>query len=125
MGTIKQHHLIQASPEEVFAALTNPFTIELWSGYPAKMDPVEGTEFSLFEGDISGRIIKLVENKQVVQEWYFGDRPEESIVTIDLQPHRNGTRVSLLHIHVPDEDTEAMEEGWKVFFWGAIKEFFK
>ena len=28
---------ITADPEEVFAALTNPFQIELWSGYPADM----------------------------------------------------------------------------------------
>lgn len=30
---------IIADPEEVFAALTNPFQIELWSGYPADMKP--------------------------------------------------------------------------------------
>ena len=28
---------ITADPEEVFTALTNPFQIELWSGYPAEM----------------------------------------------------------------------------------------
>ena len=28
---------INADPEEVFAALTVPFQIELWSGYPADM----------------------------------------------------------------------------------------
>ena len=28
---------IMADPEEVFAALTVPFQIELWSGYPADM----------------------------------------------------------------------------------------
>ncbi len=26
---------IQAEVEDVYAAFTNPFTIELWSGYPA------------------------------------------------------------------------------------------
>ena len=29
--------VIAADPEEVFAALTNPFQIEIWSGYPADM----------------------------------------------------------------------------------------
>jgi uncharacterized protein YndB with AHSA1/START domain len=125
MKTIKQHYFIKATPEEVFTAITNPFTIELWSGYPAKMEAREGTEFSIFEGDIAGRNIKITENKELVQEWYFGDRQEESIVTISLKPHQSGTKVALEHTNVPDEDVEELEEGWNVSYWGAIKEFFK
>jgi activator of HSP90 ATPase len=109
----------------VFTAITNPFTIELWSGYPAQMEAREGTEFSIFEGDIAGRNIKISENKELVQEWYFGDRQEESIVTISLKPHQSGTKVSLEHTNVPDEEAEEFEEGWNVTYWGAIKEFFK
>ena len=125
MKTIRQHHFIKATPEEVFTAITNPFTIELWSGYPAQMEAREGTEFSIFEGDIAGRNIKISENKELVQEWYFGDRQEESIVTISLKPHQSGTKVSLEHTNVPDEAAEEFEEGWNVTYWGAIKEFFK
>jgi activator of HSP90 ATPase len=125
MKTIRQHHFIKATPEEVFTAITNPFTIELWSGYPAQMEAREGTEFSIFEGDIAGRNIKISENKELVQEWYFGDRQEESIVTISLKPHQSGTKVSLEHTNVPDEEAEEFEEGWNVTYWGAIKEFFK
>lgn len=125
MKTIQQRHLIHATPEEVFAALTNPFTIELWSGFPAVMEPKEGFEFSIFDGDISGRNIRVVENKQLVQEWYFGDNTEESIVTINLKEHQVGTRVMIEHVNIPDESAEEMEEGWNVYYWGAIKEFFK
>ena len=59
MKTIRQHYFINATPEEVFSAITNPFTIELWSGYPARMEAKEGTEFSIFDGDIAGRNIKI------------------------------------------------------------------
>jgi len=57
-------------------ALTNPLTIELWSGYPAEMDAKEGTEFSIFEGEISGRNIKVIPGQQLIQEWYLGENPE-------------------------------------------------
>ena len=40
---------IIAEPEEVFAALTNPFQIGLWSGYPADMKAEAGYVFSLWE----------------------------------------------------------------------------
>jgi uncharacterized protein YndB with AHSA1/START domain len=125
MRTIRQKHFIKATPEEVFFAITNPFTIELWSGYPARMEAREGTEFSIFEGDISGRNIKITENRQLIQEWYFGDRQEESIVSITLIPHQSGTNVSLEQTNVPDEAWEELQEGWRNFYWGAIKEFFK
>ena len=50
MKTIKQKHIIHATPEEVYTAITNPFTIELWSGYPAVMETSEGFEFSFSTG---------------------------------------------------------------------------
>jgi uncharacterized protein YndB with AHSA1/START domain len=125
MKTITQTHFISASPEEVYLALTNPLTIELWSGYSAEMQPVEGTEFSIFEGDICGRNIRLIENQQLVQEWYFGDNSAESVVTITLKPSDKGTRVQLQHTNVPDEDFDDMLEGWRLYYWGAIKNYYR
>lgn len=125
MKTIRQNYFINATAEEVFAAITNPFTIELWSGYPAQMEAREGTEFSIFDGDIAGRNIKIIENRQLIQEWYFGDSALESVVTIDLKPHKQGTRVNIEHTNVPDEDAGDLEEGWNKYYWGAIISFFK
>jgi activator of HSP90 ATPase len=125
MKTIKQSHFINATPDEVYLALTNPLTIELWSGYPADMQPVEGTEFALFEGDISGMNITLIPNRKVVQEWYFGENSEKSIVTIHLKESEGGTHVDLEHTNIPDEEIENITEGWKSYFWGAIKKYFK
>jgi activator of HSP90 ATPase len=125
MKTIAQSHFVNASPEEVYLALTNPLTIELWSGYPAEMQPVEGTEFALFEGDISGMNIELVPNQKVVQEWYFGDNTEKSIVTILLKSADGGTHIDLEHTNIPDPEFENMIEGWKSYYWGAIKKYFR
>lgn len=125
MKKIEQTHFIKASPEEVFTAITNPVTIELWSGYPAKMEAKENTEFSLFDGDIAGRNIKIIENELLLQEWYFGDRDEESIVTIQLKKHKTGTKIILEQINIPDEEYDDLEKGWRLYYWGAIREFFK
>lgn len=125
MKTFKQHYFIDATPEEVFSAVTNPFTIELWSGFPAQMEAKEETEFSIFDGDISGRNIKVIENQLLVQEWYFGDSPEQSVVTISLKSHKLGTKIDLEHINIPDDEFDDFVEGWNDYYWGAIKEFFK
>ncbi len=125
MKTIRQHYFVNATPEEVFIAITNPFTIELWSGYPARMEAREGTEFSIFDGDIAGKNIKITENKQLVQEWYFGDQADESIVTINLESHKLGTKILLEHTNVPDDEAEEFQKGWNEYYWGAIQEYFK
>ena len=125
MKTFKQHYFINASPEEVFSAITNPFTIELWSGYPATMEAKEGTEFSIFDGDIAGKNIKITENQQLVQEWYFGESEVQSLVTIDLKSHKLGTKVNLEHTNIPDEELDDFTQGWNEYYWGAIQEFFK
>ena len=78
---------ITADPEEVFAALTNPFQIELWSGYPADMKAEEGYVFSLWEGDITGVNLEVVPGKLLVQEWFFGEQEKQSIVRITLKEY--------------------------------------
>ena len=125
MKTIRQKHHLAATPEEVYLALTNPFTIELWSGYPAIMESRPDTEFSIFEGDIVGKNLEFKENQLLRQQWYFEGEEKESIVTIQLKIEKNNTVVELTHTNVPDEVYEEMLEGWKKNYFGSLKRFFK
>ncbi len=124
MKIFKKTFRINAEPSDVYSALTNPFTIELWSGYPANMSTEPGSEFSLWEGDISGRNIEFVQDKKVVQEWYFGDQQEKSIVTISIFPDRENAQVTVEHINIPDDEFEDIAEGWREYYIGAIISFF-
>jgi activator of HSP90 ATPase len=123
MKDYKQYISIEAEPEDVYACLTNPFTIELWSDMPAKMEAKEGTEFEIFEGDISGKILELVPNKKVVQQWYFGEQEEPSIVTFKIHPDKAKVSLELRHTNIPDEAYDEIKEGWKKYYLGRIKEF--
>jgi len=125
MKDFKKYYIIPASPEEVYVALTNPSTIQLWSGDPAEMSTEPGTEFSLFDGSIVGKNLEFEEGKMVRQEWYFGDQPEQSIVTIKLHPHKQGTSAELKHTNIPDHDFDDITEGWTESYFGAIIEFYE
>lgn len=125
MHNIRQTHQIKAEPEIVFAAMTNPLTIELWSGYKAEFIAQEGTEFSLWEGDIVGKNLKIVPGELIQQQWYFEGQKEKSIVTIKLSAEGSQTKAELLHENIPDEAFEDMKEGWKKYYFGAIKKYFK
>lgn len=124
MKDFKKYYIIPATPEEIFLALTSPATIQLWSGEPAEMSTEPGSEFSLWEGSISGRNLAFESNKKIMQEWYFGDQEEESIVTIKLHPHKDGTSVELIHTNIPDEEYTNIVDGWNHNYFGMIEKFY-
>jgi activator of HSP90 ATPase len=123
MKDFKYYINIDAEPEDVYACLTNPFTIELWSDMPAKVEAVPGKEFEILDGGISGKMLELEPDKKVVQQWYFGDQEEPSIVTILIHPNKGKVSVELHHTNIPDPDFKDITEGWKKYYLGRIKEF--
>ena len=125
MKDFKKYYIIPATPEEVYLALTNEATIQLWSGDKAEMTAEPGTEFSLWDGSIVGKNLEFETSKKIVQQWYFGDQPEESIVTIKLHPHSNGTSIELRHTNIPDEDYDDITDGWNNVYFGSLQEFYE
>lgn len=124
MKDYKKYYLLPAAPEEVYLALTNPVSIEIWTGEPAEMSTEPGSEFSLWEGSIEGKNLEFVDGKKLVQQWYFGDQEAESIVTIKLHPDKHGTSAELKHTNIPDDDYDDIVEGWNTAYFGSLEEFF-
>ena len=106
-------------------ALTNPATIQLWSGEPAEMSTEVGSEFSLWEGSITGKNLEFIHGKKIVQQWYFGDQQEESIVTIILHEHQQGTSLELRHVNIPDEAYDDIVEGWNEVYMCGLIDFYE
>jgi activator of HSP90 ATPase len=125
MKELRRYYRIKGTPEEIYAALINPFAISLWTGAEAKMKEEQGSEFSLYDGDIEGINIAFEQNHKIIQEWYFGDQEEKSIVTITLRPDRHFTKIELQHSNIPDEAYEDMAHGWDAYYFGGLKDFFE
>ncbi len=124
MKDFKKYYIIPALPEEVYLALTLPATIQLWTGEVAEMSTEPGTEFTLWEGSISGKNIAFETGKKIVQQWYFGDQEPASIVTIKLHPHKQGTSAELVHTNIPDEAYKEMIDGWDENYFGLLIRFY-
>jgi len=120
----KKYYILPATPEGLYMALTNPITIQLWTGEEAEMSTLPGSEFSMWEGSIVGKNLEFEENKKIVQQWYFDGQPEESIVTIKLHDDKHGTSVELKHTNIPDEDYNDIVVGWNDAYFGSLEDFF-
>ena len=125
MKDFKKYYVLPAAPEELYIALTNPATRQLWSGGKAEMSTEPDSEFSLWGESIVGRNIEFEEGKKIVQEWYFGEQEEESIVTIKLHPHKSGTSVELRHTNIPDSEYDDLVEGWNETYFGSLLQFYE
>ena len=125
MKDFKNYYKIAAPAEDIYLALTNPITIKLWTGEEAEMSTEPGSEFSLWDGSISGKNLEFIPGKKIVQQWYFGEDGPESIVTIILHPDGAGTSVELKHTNIPDHDFKDITEGWNEMYFGALIEFYE
>jgi uncharacterized protein YndB with AHSA1/START domain len=125
MKDFKKYYIISAPPDQVYLALTNEATFQLWSGDQADIQAEPGEEFSLWDGSIVGKFLELEAPNKIVQQWYFGEQSEESIVTIKLHPHAQGTSVELRHTNIPDIDYQDIIEGWNDTYFGSLIEFYE
>lgn len=125
MKDYKKYYELPAPPEDVYTALTNPDTIRLWTGEEAVMNTAAGSEFSMWDGSITGKNISFEPGRKIVQQWYYDGEPEESIVTILLHPHKNGTSVELRHSNIPDAVYEDTVDGWNETYFGSLMEFYE
>lgn len=124
MKDYKKYFILPAPPEEVYIALTNPATIQLWTGEKAEMSTEPGSEFSMWDGSIVGKNLEFEEGKKIVQQWYF-DQEEESIVTIKLHIHKQGTSLELRHTNIPDDEYDDIVEGWNDTYLRSLDEFYE
>ncbi|MCA1758711.1 MAG: SRPBCC domain-containing protein [Bacteroidales bacterium] len=111
MKDLKRYYLIPTEPKDIYNALTNKNMLEIWTGEDAVMVPEANTEFSLWGGSISGVNLEFEENRKIVQQWFFGEVEEPSIVNIILHPDKKGTSVELRHTNIPDDAFENISDG--------------
>ena len=126
MSDIKQTYDIAASPDEVWRALTDPAVIREWSGAPAEFPVAVVAPYSLWNGDIRGRVLEMEPPRRLVQTWQPQDWTRtDSVVSFTLTPRGKGTRLDLVHLDVEESDYDGTSEGWNAYYLGAIKRMFE
>lgn len=133
---------IDASPEIVFKAISDPDELTNWFPEAVILEPVAGgkTKFT-FSKDSKrticarehdkineGRVLEFVNNKKLVYTWQPTDEPgfPETIVTWELEEiSKNKTRLTLTHTGFANNDqAKGHSEGWS-FFIGELEKYCK
>lgn len=129
--TIRQTHLIPASPKQVYDAYLNAKKHSDFTGSKATCTPKVGGRFSAWDGYITGRNVALEAGKKIVQEWQTTEWPEgygPSILEITLEENKEGggiTKLTMVHSKVPAGQAEDYRQGWMDYYWDPLKAYFQ
>ena len=96
------------------------------TGSPAEIVPVEGAAFSAWEGYITGHNLRLEPNRKIIQSWRtseFAPEDADSEIEVLLEPHEEGTKLTLKHSKIPDGHT-GYRDGWKDYYFEPMKLYF-
>lgn len=74
--TIDQKIDFMCTAKDLYQALLDPGRVKAWTRGDATISPTVGTEFKLFNGNVSGKIMELVEDKKIVMTWRFKRWPK-------------------------------------------------
>ena len=95
----------------------------------AKISREVGGIFSIYEGDINGKNIELIQDKKIVQEWRTESenwpKGYYSTITLILEPLDDGTLIKFTHFNIPEGDFESVKEGWDEYYWEPLKDMFE
>jgi len=115
---------IAARPETVWELLVDPEKAMRWWGIGAEFDPTPGGELRVhvIPGSVAtGVFVEVDPPRRLVYTWGWAEGgggpslvpPGSSTVEIELEPTEAGTRLTLVHRGLPNEEAATSHgEGW-------------
>ncbi len=127
MKNIKQQVSFNCSPDILYKIIMDSKLHSKITGGKASVSQKEGGKFSVYDGYATGKNIKLVENKIIVQSWRASNWQENhfSTITFEIKKIKGGTRLVFSQKNIPDEEVLSIKKGWIDFYWNPIKSYLK
>lgn len=130
--------ILNAPAQAVWQAITDKDKMNQWYFKVAEFKPVVGFEFKYYGGEeggkrypISCKILAVEPGRKLVHSWSYDDYPHETIVTFELFPQGNQTKLRLTHegldkmpSQYPVEvSAKNHQEGWNHIIGMQLKQF--
>lgn len=126
--TIRQTEFIPSvTPVQIYDALLDGKKHSKMTGAKATGNSHVGSEFTAWDGYISGTNLELDKGKRILQDWQTTEWPEgapPSQLEWTFVEKDGGTEVTLVHSKVPAGQVESYRQGWLDYYWTPMKEYF-
>merc|ERR1711934_299842 len=114
--------------QEMFNALTQREMIQVFTSAPVVMSEAKaGERFEMLGGNIQGEFVEVKPYSRVVMKWRLRSwKPEShfSTVEMEIEQNRDDTTLRMKQKRVPSSAIDTTKQGWKVYYWEAIRRSF-
>ena len=125
---IKISVLFQVSAKKLYDSWLNSQIHSSFTGSKAHIEPRVGSHFTAWNGYIIGTNLILQPYGRIVQSWRTTEFPEgapDSKLEILFEKHNSGTKLTIIHNHLPSGDEKKYEKGWKEHYIKPMKFYFQ
>lgn len=114
------------SADELYRTFINQEMVQVFTHSPAVVEGHKGGKFQLLDGNVHGEFKELVPDEKIVMQWRFKTWPCEhyATISIDMKDRGNETELKLDCKGVPSGEEDRTKEGWKRYYFEAIKQTF-
>ena len=113
---VEREAVLEATPGEVWEAITDERLLSEWLAEDAELEPVEGGDarFRFEDGEERrGTVIGVEEERSLAFTWSRPDEPETHVV-LTLEPAVGGTRLVVVERTAPSGPVALSGSFWKV-----------
>jgi activator of HSP90 ATPase len=125
---IKISTIFPVSAKKLYDSWLNSKTHSDFTGGKARIESRNGSSFSISNGYITGTNLILQPYGRIVQNWRTTEFPEgapDSKLEVLFEKHNSGTKLTIIHTHLPNGDESKYEKGWKEHYFKPMKLYFQ
>ncbi|XP_031171085.1 activator of 90 kDa heat shock protein ATPase homolog 1-like [Sander lucioperca] len=116
----------QTSAAELYTTFISQELVQVFTRCAAVVDGRRGGRFQMLDGSVSGEFSQLVPDRSIQMRWRFRTWPSDcfAAVTLELQQRGDETELRMACSGVPAAEEDATREGWRRFYFQAIRQTF-
>lgn len=114
-------------PDYIYQMLTDEAIQSEFADSPCKIEAKEGGSFSCYGDGLVGEFVELKAPERIVMKWQADSQkwPKKhySSLTFTISEEHGNTLLEMIHEHVPADEYDAIDAGWRRYYWEPMKEY--
>jgi uncharacterized protein YndB with AHSA1/START domain len=119
-NVIRQSVVLPTSGEILFEMYMNPSIHQAITGASVDIGDKRGSEFRAFDGALTGTILEVIKPRLIIKSWrsinFTAEDPDSTLILLFTSEGDAG-RIELVHLDVPDQDYDGVNQGWEKYYW--------
>ena len=120
---LKHVVMFKTAPHELYEMLMDSKKHAKFTGESAKVTKKVGAKFTAYGDFITGKNLKLIPDRLIVQEWHMKGWPQGHVSKVTYRITKSGkmTKLTCNHVKIPSASYKGINSGWKSSYWDKMK----